>query len=84
MFGNLFRQIDEAHENLRFAQNEFDNWASDDARNNMTNCLIEYLRLLRLEETFWRKNPESLGLKKGTSIRGFFILRLWLEGKETL
>lgn len=54
VFGNLFRQIDDVHEQLILSQNEFENWPSEDAKLKMANCLIEYLRLLKLEEVYWR------------------------------
>ncbi|XP_026395088.1 uncharacterized protein LOC113289878 isoform X2 [Papaver somniferum] len=54
VFGDIQTQIDVAQDNLRKAQNDFDSWPSDSAKIRMNDCLIEYLRLLKLEETFWR------------------------------
>lgn len=82
VFGNLFRQIDDAHEKLILSQNDFDYWPSENAKLKMTNCLIEYLRLLKIEEVYWRQKSRVSWIKDGDLNTKFFHTSIIVRRKR--
>ncbi|XP_026429771.1 uncharacterized protein LOC113326219 [Papaver somniferum] len=72
VFGNIHLPIDKAHNSLVKSQNDFDSWPSESAKQTMTECLVDYLRLLKLEETFWRKKSRISWLRERDMNTRFF------------